>query len=125
MGKILGHNVSGADGGRLLRKGRPLTEKDLVVLRALGRTTVYVAEPGAGDVGEDEAARRVAEAALGPGLRLVGPNSGRANLVACGLGLFRVEPERLAKVNEHEGITVAALRSHAPVRAGQVVATER
>lgn len=123
VGKILGHNVSGADGGRLLRKGRPLTDADVVALRALGRATVYVAEPGPDDVGEDEAARRLAEAALGPGLRLVGPHSGRANLLASGLGLFRVEPDRLAQVNGHEGITVATLRGHAPVRPGQVVAT--
>jgi carbon monoxide dehydrogenase subunit G/molybdopterin biosynthesis enzyme len=122
-GKILGHNVTGADGRPLLRKGRPLRAEDLAALRALGRTTVYVAEPGPDDVSEDEAARRLAEAAMGSGLRLVGPYSGRANLLATGLGLLRVDPARLRRLNEQEGVTVATLRSHAPVRTGQVVAT--
>jgi molybdenum cofactor cytidylyltransferase len=122
-GKILGHNVTGADGARLLRKGRSLSETDVQALRALGRSIVYVAEPGDGDVPEDEAARRLAEAARGQGLRLVGPHSGRANLVSDVLGVFRVEPERLARLNSYDGVTVATLRAHAPVRPGQLVAT--
>jgi molybdenum cofactor cytidylyltransferase len=123
LGKILGHNVTGADGGRLLRKGRALTEADLAALRRLGRQSVYVADPGPADIGEDEAARRVAQAAAGSGLRLLGPHAGRANLAATGLGLFRVDADRLTSVNEQDGVTVATLRSHVPVRPDQVVAT--
>lgn len=123
VGKILGHNVTGADGRPLLRKGRPLRPEDVDALRSLGRSSVYVAEPGPSDVGEDEAARRLAAAAMGPGLRLVGPHSGRANLLATGLGLFRVDPQRLLRLNEHDGVTVATLRAHAVVRPRQVVAT--
>src|SRR5262245_40992813 len=36
-GKILGHNLAGADGRPALRKGRPLSAADVAVLRALGR----------------------------------------------------------------------------------------
>src|SRR6185436_1422016 len=61
-GKILGHNIAGADGKRILRKGRPLTEGDLEAIAGLGRASVYVAELEPGDVGENEAARRVAQA---------------------------------------------------------------
>jgi molybdenum cofactor cytidylyltransferase len=53
----------------------------------------------------------------------VGPHSGRANLLAAVQGLVRVDPERLLKLNGHEGVTVATLRAHTPVRANQVVAT--
>jgi molybdenum cofactor cytidylyltransferase len=123
VGKILGHNVTGADGRPLLRKGRPLCPEDVDALRALGRSSVYVAEPGPSDVGEDEAARRLAAAAMGPGLRLVGPHAGRANLLATGLGLFRVDSERLLRLNGHDGVTVATRSTHAVVRPGQVVAT--
>ena len=107
----------------MLRKGRALTAADVAALAALGRATVYVAEPGTHDVGEGEAARRIAVAAMGPGLCLVGPHSGRANLLATVPGLVRVDPERLLRLNAHEGVTVATLRTHAPVRADQVVAT--
>jgi molybdenum cofactor cytidylyltransferase len=122
-GKILGHNVAGADGRLVLRKGRALTADDLAVLRQAGRASVYVAEPGPDDVDEDTAARRIAQAAMGPGLRLVGPISARANLLATALGVLRVDAERLARLNAVEGVAVATLRGHVPVREGQVVAT--
>jgi molybdenum cofactor cytidylyltransferase len=122
-GKLLGHNVTGSDGRLALRKGRPLSAGDVELLRGLGRASVYVAEPAAGDVGEDEGARRVAEAAMGAGLKLVGPSSGRANLVATGLGVLRVDAARLARVNEIDGFAAATLAGDRPVRAGQVVAT--
>ena len=82
-----------------------------------------MAEPGPGDVGEDEAARRVAQAAMGPGLKLVGPASGRANLVATTLGVLRVDPSRLLRLNDVEGLAVATLAGDRPARDGQVVAT--
>ena len=123
-GKILGHNVADASGRPALRKGRALSAADVELLRSLGRTVVYVAEPGDGDVDEDEAARRVAHAAGGPpGLHVVGPGAGRANLVASSLGLLRVDAARLLRLNLGEGITIATLEGHQPVRAGQVVAT--
>src|SRR3990167_578974 len=90
-GKILGHNIAGADGRRLLRKGKPLTAADVAALRDLGRMSVYAAELEPGDVSEDEAARRIALAVAGPGLTLSGPSSGRANLLAATLGIVRME----------------------------------
>src|SRR3990172_12666939 len=94
-GKILGHNIAGAQGQRLLRKGRPLTAEDVAALRRLGRASVYVAELEPGDVSEGEAARRIARGAAGPGLRLSGPASGRANLLAESPGIVLVQPDRL------------------------------
>ena len=122
-GMILGHNVAGRDGRRLLRKGRPLSAADVAALRQLDRTVVYVACPAPDDVDEDAAAARIAAAAMGPGLTLSGPASGRANLVATALGVFRVDPARLAAVNSVEGLTVATLRADGAVRARQLVAT--
>jgi molybdenum cofactor cytidylyltransferase len=122
-GKLLGHNVADATGRPALRKGRPLSAADVDLLRSLGRTLVYVAEPSDQDVDEDVAARRVAEAACGPTLRLVGPGAGRANLVATALGLLRVDTDRLRAINGGEGITIATAERDQPVREGQVVAT--
>ncbi len=122
-GHILGHNIAGPDGRRLLRKGRALTAADVDALRALGRPSVYVAVLEPDDVGEDQAARRVAGAVRGPGLRLPGAASGRANLLAEFPGLLRVEPDRLARINAREGLTLATLPTHSPVRARQIVAT--
>jgi molybdenum cofactor cytidylyltransferase len=122
-GKILGHNIAGADGQRLLRKGRPLTAADLAALAGIGRRSVYVAELEPGDIDENNAARRVARALAGPGLRLPGAASGRANALASRMGILRVDAARLARLNELEGLTAATLANHSPVRPNQMVAT--
>jgi molybdenum cofactor cytidylyltransferase len=122
-GKILGHNIAGADGKRLLRKGKPLTADDLAALAGIGRQSVYVAELEPGDVDENNAARRVARAIAGPGLRLPGAASGRANALAGALGILRVDAVRLDQLNNLEGLTVATLATHSPVRVSQIVAT--
>lgn len=122
-GKILGHNIAGADGKRLLRKGKPLTAEDVVALAALGRQSVYVAALAPDDVDENAAARRVARAIAGPGLRLPGAASGRANALASTLGILRIDAARLNRLNEHEGLTVASLAGHSPVHPNQIVAT--
>jgi molybdenum cofactor cytidylyltransferase len=122
-GKLLGHNIAGPDGKRLFRKGKPLTASDITTLRALGRASIYVAELEPGDVDEDAAARRIAQAVRGPGLRFPGASSGRANLLAQALGLLRVDVERLTSLNACEGLTLATLPAHTAVRARQIVAT--
>jgi hypothetical protein len=122
-GKILGHNIADADGRRLLRKGKPLRDEDLDKLRALGRTSVYVASLEPDDVDENQAARRVAEAICGPGLHIPGAASGRANLLSSEMGIFRVDVESLIRINECAGITLATLTTHFPVPARQIVAT--
>ncbi len=122
-GQILGHNIAGLDGRRVLRKGQPLTPDDLGLLESLGRKSVYVAELAAGDLSEDKAARRVAEFVMGSGLRLSGPASGRVNLLATVPGVLRVDVDRLARLNQYDGLTLATLTSHTVVHTRQVAAT--
>lgn len=122
-GKILGHNIADADGRRLLRKGKPLSDEDLEKLRVLGRSSVYVAIMEPDDVDENKAARRVAGAICGSGLHMAGVASGRANLLADEMGILRIEVDRLAQINECNGITLATLTTHSPVHARQIVAT--
>ena len=122
-GKILGHNIAGANGQRLLRKGKPLTEEDVEKLRRLGRSSVYVAQIEVEDVEENQAAQRVAEAVCGTGLYMSGVSSGRVNLLANEPGILRVDVERLAQINDRDGITLATLTGHSPVHARQIVAT--
>lgn len=114
-GKILGHNIAGPDGRRIFRKGKPITAADIATLREIGRSTVYVAELEAGDVDENTAALRVAQAVMGDGLRLMGPSTGRVNFFAKGLGVFRVDAARLAQVNACKGVTLATLATSMPV----------
>jgi molybdenum cofactor cytidylyltransferase len=122
-GKILGHNIAGGNGQRLLRKGKPLTDEDLEKLRMLGRSSVYVAKIEPEDVDENKAARRIAEAICGPGLHITGVASGRANLLADTMGILRIDVDRLAQINECNGITLATVMTHSPIHPRQIVAT--
>ncbi|MEM7801387.1 MAG: molybdopterin-binding protein [Chloroflexota bacterium] len=123
VGKILGHNISGPDGRRLFRKGIPLSEEDVVRLREIGRHSVYVAELEANDVGENQAAFRIAEACKGDHLYLSKPTTGRANLHTDILGLLRVDIDRLMQINLLESITLATGINNAVVTPRQMVAT--
>ena len=122
-GAILGHNIADDAGRRLLRKGTVLGAEDLAVLAASGRTHVWVAQPDNDDVGEDEAAERLAAAAAGPGVRRSGGRTGRVNLYAEHAGVLRVMRDRLDTLNDHDGLTLATLRHQAAVPAGKMVAT--
>lgn len=122
-GAILGHNVTGKDGRRLLRKGQPLTPEDLELLRRIGRDRVYVAQLGDGDVDENSAALRVARALAGPGLEIRGPAAGRVNLHAEALGVLRIEGQLLRALNELDGITLATRRQSSAVDPGRIAGT--
>jgi molybdenum cofactor cytidylyltransferase len=121
-GKLLAHNVLGGDGRKLFGKGHLLTPADLESLRALGLTSAVVAELEAGDLDEDEAARRVGDALAGPGVRMAAPGVGRANLTAAYLGVLQVDVPRLNRINQvDEGITVATMRQHSVVELRQLL----
>ncbi len=122
-GRILAHNVSDDRGRRVLRKGRSLDARALELLRSLGYDTVFVASLDEGDVHEDEAAERIARVVGGKAVTTSRAHTGRVNLSAAGIGVVHVDPERLLRVNEIEGVTVATLPSNTFVRQGSRVAT--
>ncbi|HZD09866.1 MAG TPA: molybdopterin-binding protein [Candidatus Binatia bacterium] len=107
----------------MFRKGRALQPEDIARLRELGRRTVYVAELEADDVDEDTAARRVAERLYGEHFRLSGPSTGRANIYTTERGIMRVDTQRLMRINECDGITLATLRNNTAVSADKIAAT--
>lgn len=122
-GLILGHNISGEEGRRRLRKGKQLTGRDVRVLASLGRRSVHVARLEPGDIEENIAADRVARASAGSGLRLSQASTGRVNIYSTQLGLLRVDLDRLAGLNTCQGVTLATLPAHTAVRQGKMVAT--
>lgn len=122
-GKILGHNIAGANGRRLFRKGHTITPDDLPALQSTGRSVVYVAQLEAGDVAENSAARRIADAVMGTHLYSSHAATGRVNLKAEALGVLRVDAPRLRQLNSQLGITLATLPSQTAVPQGKMVGT--
>ena len=121
-GAILAHSLRA--GGRLIKKGRVLTQADIAQLREAGVSEVTVARLEAGDVPEDIAATRIAQALCGESLRLGAAFTGRVNLYAEKAGVVLLDGARVDAINLiDEAITVATLAPFAPVAPGEMVAT--
>lgn len=129
VGKVLCHDITqivpGIFKGRAFKKGRIIRPEDVPQLLDLGKAHVYVFDMQAGMVHEDEAARRIAVAAAGNGLRLTEPVEGKINLVATRSGLLKVNTEALYRINDIEDVMFATLHTHHHVAADQAVAGTR
>jgi molybdenum cofactor cytidylyltransferase len=121
-GALLVHSISN-DRIRL-RKGRVLNANDIETLRAAGVGHITVARFEPGDISEDDAAYRIAQAAAGANLDVAQPFTGRCNLIAAEGGLAVVDGGQISAINTvDEAITIATLPSFEAVRPGDMVAT--
>ncbi len=121
-GTILAHSVKLPKG--VFKKGRVLSPGDVAVLTAASRETVTVARLEPGDVGEDEAATRLAEACCGANLTRAAAFTGRCNLFADAPGVMVLDHERLDRINlVDEAVTLATLPPFDLVEPRQMVAT--
>jgi molybdenum cofactor cytidylyltransferase len=122
QGAILAHAMPA--GGRRLKKGHVLSADDIASLQAAGVSAVVVASLEAGDLGEDEAARRIAAALQTKNVEVRSPATGRVNLHAAAAGVFTVDRALVDAINAVDpAITLATVAEHAAVSAGQMVAT--
>lgn len=115
-GRVLVHDLS-----QQLRKGAVLRAEDLDAVRRAGE--IHVVELEAGDVHEDEAARRLAAALAGPGLQARPPVQSQSRLVAGRRGLVRVRGELVEAINElGAGVSVFTVMDGQAVAEGEEVA---
>src|SRR6202047_138554 len=121
-GAILAHSLK--LGTTALKKARVLSPADVELIAASGLSRIVVARLEPGDIGEDEAAWRVATAAAGAEIEAAAPFTGRANLFAKTRGLLVFDPERLDRLNlVDETVTLGTLPPFATVEPKQMVAT--
>ena len=123
-GTILCQTLTGGPTGRaiVLRKGQILDAGDLAILRAIERQAVRVIRPGPGDLHEEEAGRRLAEAIAGPGVKLQGPIQSRFNLLATVRGIVAIDVDGLTMLNGTDDLSVFTALPFQPVSPGEVVA---
>ena len=120
-GAILAHSVRAK--GIAFKKGRVLTAEDVAALKQAGIAIVTGAQLEPGDVPEDTAATRVAEAVRGDHLTASAAFTGRVNLFADARGIAVID-RRIEELNRlHESITVATVGEWALVEPKQMVAT--
>ena len=121
-GAILAHSLK--LGNTALKKARVLSRADLDVIAGAGLARIVVARLEPDDIGEDEAARRVAAAVAGAEIEPAAPFTGRANLFAKTRGVLVFDRERLDRLNlVNEAITLGTLPPFAVVESQMMVAT--
>ena len=121
-GAILAHSVAAA--GLNFKKGRVLSPTDIDMLARAGIAAVMAARLETGDVWEDDAAQRIADAVRGAGVTISTAHTGRTNLYAEGPGLALIDAARVNAINAvHESITIATLAPYERVERRQMLAT--
>ncbi len=121
-GALLAHSVRA--GKRTFKKGRLLSDADVAALADADVAEVIAVRLDPGEIGEDEAAERIAKLFPGEGVRANAPFTGRVNLFAEHDGVLVLDRTRLDRINLiDESATVATLEPYVEVKAGQMVAT--
>jgi hypothetical protein len=130
VGKVLAHDLTeirpGQFKGAAFKKGYVVKEEDLPHLRRLGKEHLFVLHIGPGEVHEDEAALRLAEALSGPGVTYQGsPSEGKIALRAGERGLFKVNVEALVDLCLIPEISCASRHNDTVVEEGDIIAAAR
>jgi hypothetical protein len=129
VGLPLAHDITeivpGKHKGPAFRRGHIVREEDISKLLDVGKRNLYVMELDRDELHEEDAAHRLAKAAAGPHLKLVGPSEGRVNLVAEISGLLKIDSDLLYRLNSLGDLIMATLLSDHYVNNGDVVAGTR
>ncbi|MDF2118414.1 molybdopterin-binding protein [Roseiarcaceae bacterium H3SJ34-1] len=122
MGSIVAHAVR--RDGLVLKKGQIIDETQIESLRASGVAEIVVARKEDGDIGEDEAALRLARVVAGINVRVETPFTGRSNFYATSGGVLVIDQGAIDRINDiDEAITVATLEPWRTVVEGEMIGT--
>ena len=128
VGMALCHDITAMrDGfkGAAFRRGHVIQEEDVPKMLDLGKRTVFVWEDHAGEIHEEDAARRMAAMAPVDGAHYTEPSEGKVLLVADTRGMLRVDTDLLRQINSIGDLTIATLPDHYPVEPGKRLASMR
>ncbi|MBP3409414.1 MAG: molybdopterin-binding protein [Akkermansia sp.] len=111
--------------GAAFRRGHIIREEDIPHLLNLGKKSVFIWEENAGEIHEEDCARRMAAMASVQGAHYTEPSEGKVLLLADERGMFRVNRELLRRINSIGDITITTLPDHYPVEKGARLASMR
>jgi molybdenum cofactor cytidylyltransferase len=122
VGGIVAHSLK--EGGLVLKKGVTVTADHVKALLAAGVAEVTVARLEPGDIPEDVAAARLADAVIDVEVVSETPFTGRVNLFAASPGVLLIDAAKIDAVNDvDEAVTIATLPHFRRVGAGEMIAT--
>lgn len=128
IGMTLCHDITAmVDGfkGAAFKRGHVITQEDIPKLLDIGKQHVFIWEENAGEIHEEDAARRLSQMTTVNGAHYGSISEGKIQLFADQDGMFRVDKALLAAVNRIGDITITTLPDHYPVKAGDRLASMR
>ena len=128
IGMTLCHDITEmVDGfkGAAFKRGHVITQEDIPKLLDIGKQHVFIWEENAGEIHEEDAARRLSQMTTVNGAHYGSISEGKVQLFADQDGMFRVDKALLAAVNRIGDITITTLPDHYPVKAGDRLASMR
>ena len=130
-GQILGYDITVVDlekgvKGVAFSRGHVIANGDLEVLARLGKQNIYVWEGNEVEIHENEAARSLAPLIAGDNIRYdEQPKEGKIGFYATCPGIFRVDPERLERINRLAIPSLPTIHNKFPVSEDKQVAAFR
>jgi len=111
--------------GVAFKRGHIIRQEDIDHMLRIGKQHIFVWEDHAGEIHEDDCARRMAAMAPVDGAHYTEPAEGKVLLFADVRGLFRVNTKLLKQIDTIGDITICTLPDHYPVEAGARLASMR
>ena len=129
VGHVLCHDMTQIIPGVIkdarFRKGHVVKEEDIPVLLSMGKENLYVWENDGSKYHEDEAAEILYSLCANDHLGRNEAKEGKIELYAECAGLFRVDAERIKKLNSIGEMMIATRQNNFPVKAGDKLAGTR
>lgn len=129
VGHKLCHDISkvvpGEFKGVAFKRDHIIRPEDVPELLKIGKEHIYVWEETVGEIHEDEAAVRIAEAAKGANIVYTSPQEGKTILQSTIKGLYKINKDLLREINAIENVTVSSRPNNYPVGKGDRLAGAR
>lgn len=129
VGMVLGHEltkiVPGSYKGPAFKKGHIIREEDIPHLKDIGKEHIYLIEMAAGQVHENDAALRIAQAVAGSNVECAAPSEGRVNLKATIPGLLKIKAQAVVELNEIENVALSTKHANLLVQPGDLLAAAK
>ena len=129
VGHVLCHDMTqiipGVTKDAVFRKGHVVREEDIPVLLSFGKDNLYVWEKDDTMYHEDEAADILRGLCQNDYMEASSPKEGKVELTAQTDGLFKVDEERLIRLNSLGEMMVATRHGNFPVKKGDKLAGTR
>ena len=129
VGCVLCHDmtqiIKGVTKDAVFRKGHVVTEEDIPVLLSIGKDHIYVWEPDPSIMHENDAAEVLCSMCMNDHMARTEDREGKIEIISDCDGLFKVDREKLLKVNSFGQMMIATRHGNTVVHKGDKLAGTR